>query len=221
MSRRMIYGAVSAASLVLIAVALVALLVPNEGISRLIAFLALVMTFGKTVYDVWKKEGETKERVKATPVFTSYDLTQAFGVELYGAGNAAVAIKRVALAVKTDNGDVLEFMLSESEAERLGNGIYQEAASLPESVSRFELAPKKHVRFFLDRHTEWTCDRLLGMPADSFCIAVDSFMGTVARVDGGEIQAAILNTPRGRAINGVRRKLRALRVAAVIDAEEV
>jgi hypothetical protein len=201
------YAMIAAAAFVLICLMTVGLLVPGEGVTRLIAVFALLVAAVKTIYDIWKKERETKELVKATPAFREYDTAEIVGVELYNAGTSPMAIKRVALVVKTDTGKLSEFMPSESEAVRLENCYFQEASTLPESVSRFELGPKKHARFHLDRHTELTIDWLLKQPADTFCIVVESFMGEVARVLGKDIQAAIVSTPYGKAIKTVEKNL--------------
>ena len=189
--------------LIVVCLAFAALLLPGESVSRLIAFFLL----GKTAYDIWKKETESKERVKATPQLMQFDSLQVVGVELYNAGSTPVTIKRVALVTKTDTGEISEFMPSESEAERLENSCFVESSKLPESISRLELGPKKYARFHLDRHTERMVDRILEQPGESFLIVVESFMGEVGRVLGKEIQAAILKTPYGKAVRAVALKM--------------
>jgi hypothetical protein len=167
-----------------------------------------LIALGKAAYDIWKKEGESKERVKATPGVTSCDSVEVVGVELYNPESTPAAIKRVALVVKTETGELSEALPSESEAAKLDNNYFQEASTLPESVSRLKLGPKEHARFHLDRHTERTVGWLLKQPAGNFWIVVESFRGEVARVSGKQIQVAILKTPYGRAIRAVDLKLR-------------
>jgi hypothetical protein len=199
------FGLIAGVPSVLLCVACAAFFLQAESVSRLV-FVFSFLTFGKAVYDLCKKEGEDKERVRASPELaslkpvSSYDPpSDALGVELYNAGRNPVSIKRVALVVRTDAGKVQEFMPCEDEAAR-SDRYFQEASTLPECVSRLEIGPNKHARFHLDRHTEWTVGRLLEQPGHSFWIVIESFIGEVARISGNEVQAALLNTRYGRAM---------------------
>lgn len=190
----------------LVGAVLLAVFVPGENVTRLIAVGGFLVTLGKAGYDIWekaqerrKKEEEKAEKVRATLIlggggYNGMDLK----VELFNHGTTRVAIKQVALC-GVFKGHDFSFPLAMPDADSLHRlTFYREQLDISIHPTRVTLEPKEHADFYLSSllhlagdPTRFGVKDFVGLEAGSFWVVVESFNGELKRIDGAEIQDAI------------------------------
>jgi hypothetical protein len=163
---------------------LIIFIYPSEKTTTIVAIAALVITTGKSGYEIYEKERERKkkseesrEKVTATVRYGMWDSTgRELGAIIYNAGSAPVNIASVECHY-TSGG--------ESKVLELVNLRYQ----------RSELVPSKHtVKFRCEAFKDDLLEAMSKLPDKDVWISIKTQEGEVLKVDGKEI-IRVLNSP--------------------------
>jgi hypothetical protein len=158
-----------------------------------VAFGSLIVNYLKTAYDLWdkererkKKDGEGKERIKATVLLkrTYFKNGPSFhiGVTLYNEGNRPVNIKRVCL--KFDGGEIP--LLANESLRQLG------ILCIDESELNRKLEPKDHHDFHVHRDNINHPDDIAIIRGEvQVTIVAESHEGEVAQISTDTIVDAL------------------------------
>jgi hypothetical protein len=167
------------------AVAIVAIVFfPSDRTTNIVAVAALMVTTGKTGYDILDKERERRksaeerrEKIIVTPKFGMWESTgHELGVIIYNAGSAATHIASAKCFYRqSEDTKTLEF----------GSMKYH----------RTEVIPSKHTaKFRCDALKDALLADLARLPAEDIWIVVETQEGQSVTVDGRDI-IAVLNSP--------------------------
>jgi hypothetical protein len=172
---------------------------PGQGTTTIVAITALLVTAGKTAYDIIEKDWERKrkaeenrEKIIVSPKYGIWDTTSPnLGVEIYNAGPNPVSIESVNIHYIPPGG-------AEVITKSLTNMQYMHT----------DLVESKHRgKFFMDSFEIDPVQVLGNLPAKHVWIAVKTHEGQEERVDGKQILLALKSPPTSQHIEKPRRTL--------------
>jgi hypothetical protein len=164
---------------------LIIMLYPSERTTTIVAITALLITTGKTGYDIYDKERErrrkseeSRERITATAKYGTWDSTgNELGVVIYNQGSAPVNIASVECGYT---------MSGESKTFEFTNMAFK----------RTEVVQPKHtVRFRCGGFHDDVLAALARLPEKYVWITVKTQEGETVRIEGNEIIRALTSPP--------------------------
>ena len=188
MSKRFLLGLGLSGTALLAGVISVAVFVPGENVTRVLAVLGFIVALGKTAYDVWEKERERRkkkednvEKLRVAPTLQSHDADiETLGLRVHNAGKSAVSIHRVQLIYRRDGVEQAVTLHTHADVRR---------QSLRGLDTTCRLEPQEHVDFFLavtaaDAGGFVLPQQLANWPAEDFWMTIETLSGAKEIVPG-------------------------------------